>query len=60
MERALAMVSTLISLRCIALGNLVEVHMAVTKYWFPTPVLGKDTKQSTNARLNVSSKAGMG
>jgi hypothetical protein len=54
------MVFALIFLRGIASGNLVEVHMIVSKYWFPTLVLGKGPTQSINARLKGSSKAGMG
>jgi hypothetical protein len=60
MVRALTMVFALIFLRGIASGNLVEVHMIVSKYWFPALVLGKGPTQPTNTRLIGSSKAEMG
>jgi hypothetical protein len=54
------MVFALIFLRGIASGNLVKIHMIVSKYWIPALVLGKCPTQSTNTRLKGSSKAGMG
>lgn len=43
-----------------ASGNRVDVHMMVSKYWFPDLVLGKAPTQSTNTRLKGSSIAGIG
>ena len=44
-------------LRGMASGNLVEVHMIVSRYWLPVLVFGNGPTQS---RLNGSSKAGIG
>lgn len=54
------MVFALIFLSGMASGNRIDVHMMVSKYWFPDPVLGKRPTQSTNTRLKGSSNAGIG
>lgn len=56
----LTMVFALIFLSGMASGNLVDVHMMVSKYWFPVLVLGKGPTQSTNTRLKGSSNAEIG
>ena len=43
-----------------ALGNLVEAHIMVKRYWFLDLVFGKGPTQSIITLLNGSSNAGMG
>lgn len=53
------MVFALIFRSGMASGNRVDVHMTVSKYWFPDQVLGKGPTQSST-RLKGSSIAGIG
>ena len=58
--RALTMVLTLMFLKGIAFGNLVEAHITVSRYSFPDFVFGKGPTQSILTLLKSSSKAGIG
>ena len=58
--RALTMLGALMFLKGMASGNLVDVHIMVSKYWLPALVLGSGPTQSTKTRLNGSSIAGIG
>lgn len=53
------MVFVLIFLSGMASGNRVDVHMMVSKYWFPDLVPGKGLTKSTYTRLKGSSIAGI-
>ena len=54
------MLGALMFLNGMASGNLVEVHMIVSRYWLPGLVLGNGPTQSTKTRLIGSCIAGIG
>ena len=58
--RALTTAGAVIFRNGIASGNLVVVHMMVSKYSLPDLLLGSGPTMSTNTLLKGSSKAGIG
>ena len=60
MTRAFDILGAVMLVKGMALGNLVEAHKMVKRYWFLDLVFGKGTTQSIITLVNGSSNTGMG